>query len=78
MAFRGRETAGTAPAGAMPASAPGGGGDAPTFGDTAVVLLLVQLQDGGAEAAVCLAQLAGHVRLPGGPQAGKEEPILAV
>ena len=53
-------------------------GDVPTFGDMAMVLLLVQLQDGGAEAAMCLPQLAGCIRLPGGLQAGKEDLVLSV
>lgn len=43
-----------------------------------MVLLLVQLQDDGAEAAMYLAQLAGHLRLPGGLQVGKEELVLSV
>lgn len=53
-------------------------GDALTFGDFSMVLLLVQVQDGGAEAAVCLAQQAEHVRLPGRVQLRKELLVLPV
>lgn len=50
----------------------------PTFRDVAVVLLQVQLQDGGAEAAPYLPQVAGHLGLPGWAQAGEEELVFAV
>lgn len=50
----------------------------PTFGDVAVVLLLVEPQDGGAEAAVHLPQVAGRLGLPGWAQAGEEELVFAV
>lgn len=55
-----------------------GAGDALTFGDFSVVLVLVQAQDAGAEAAVRLAQQAEHVGLPGRVQPRKELLVLPV
>lgn len=53
-------------------------GGALTFGDLSVVLVAVQVQDAGAEAAIGLAQQAEHVGLPGRVQAGEELLVLPV